>query len=75
VAQADTIAQAAGMKVVSIRNISVDNDDLLFTPRAGLTMVNGFEGNDNKARMAPMDTASGDDQLSIRVNITAAATR
>jgi uncharacterized protein YggE len=75
VAQADAIAKAAGMKVVSIRNISVDNDDLLtFTPRAGLTMVNGFAGND-KARTTPVDTASGDAQLSIRVNIVAAAAR
>src|SRR5450631_4087792 len=33
VAQADAIAKAAGMKVVAIRNISVDNDNLSFSPR------------------------------------------
>jgi uncharacterized protein YggE len=73
VAQADAIAKAAGMKVVAIRNISVDNDNLSFSPRPGL-QVNEYEAM-AKMRTTPVDTASGDEQLSIRVNITAAATR
>jgi uncharacterized protein YggE len=74
VAQADAIAKAAGMKVVSIRNISVDSDNI-FRP-SGLSagvMANTFE--QRLAVTTPVDTASGDEQLSIRVNITAAATR
>jgi len=37
--------------------------------------VNGFIGGAGAPRAVPVDTASGEDQLSIRVNITAAATR
>jgi uncharacterized protein YggE len=73
VAQADAIAKAAGMKVVAIRNISVDSDNEFQPVRVsnGATansVVSGYAG-------SPVDTASGEDQLSIRVNITAAATR
>jgi uncharacterized protein YggE len=74
VAQADAIAKAAGMKVVAIRNISVDSENI-FQP-AGLSaevMANSFD--QRVAAQVPVDTASGDEQLSIRVNITAAATR
>jgi uncharacterized protein len=75
VAQADAIANAAGMKVVAIRDISVDNNDQLsYTPRAGLAMVNGFSA-DQRVRTTPVDTASGDAQLSIRVDVRAAAAR
>ena len=63
VAQADAIAKAARMKVVAIRNISVDNDNLSFSPRPGLTQVNEFDAM-AKMRTTPMDTASGDEQLS-----------
>ena len=75
IAQADAIAKAAGMKVVSIRNISVDGDNALrpIAISAGM-MANSFEY-DKRDRTTPVDTASGDEQLSIRVNITAAATR
>jgi uncharacterized protein YggE len=74
IAQADAIAKAANMKVVAVRNIIVDMDDLLMhSPGPGLTMVNGYAANDRST--SPVDTASGDAQLSIRVNITAAATR
>jgi hypothetical protein len=59
---------------VAIRNISVDSDNI-FQP-AGLSaevMANSFD--QRVAAQVPVDTASGDEQLSIRVNITAAATR
>lgn len=75
VTQAEAIAKAAGMKVVSIRNISVDADNFLpISMRPGLAQLNGF-ANNGSVQMMPVDTASGDEQLSIRVNITAAATR
>jgi uncharacterized protein YggE len=75
IAQAEAIAKAAGLKVAAIRDINVDSDNFLaYTPRPGLTMVNGFTGGQLPASV-PVDTASGDSQLSIRVNITAAATR
>jgi len=68
--QADGIARAAGMHVVSIRQINV-NDDGYPRPMSyngGVMMA--------KAAMAPpMQTSAGDQQLSVRVNITAAATR
>jgi len=70
VQQADAIARAAGMKVVAIRNISVDSDN---TFRPMPMQVNTFAMKNQAA--APMDTASGDEQLSMRVNLTAAATR
>jgi len=71
VAEADAIAKAAGMHVVSVRNISV-NDGGVIRPMSfngGVMMA--------KAAAAPMqmDTAAGDQQLSVQVNITAAATR
>jgi len=72
VAQAEAIAKAAGMKVVAIRNISVDNDRE-FQP--GLISMNGGPAPVNSVLTIPVATASGDEQLSIRVNITAAATR
>jgi hypothetical protein len=52
----------------------VDSDNI-FQP-AGLSaevMANSFD--QRVAAQVPVDTASGDEQLSIRVNITAAATR
>jgi hypothetical protein len=58
------------MKVVAIRNISVDSDN---TFRPMPMQVNTFAMKNQAA--APMDTASGDEQLSMRVNLTAAATR
>jgi hypothetical protein len=72
IAQADSIAAAAGIKVAAIRNISVDNS--AFEP----VRINGLM--DFKAGAAmpappPMNTASGDQQLSVQVNITAAAMR
>lgn len=70
VEQADAIAIAAGMHVVSIRHINV-NDEGVFRP----TPISA--GMMAKAAMAPvpMQTSAGDQQLSVRVNITAAAAR
>jgi len=69
VQQADAIARAAGMKVVAIRNISVDSDNV-FRPMPFNGGVMAM-----KSQTTPMETASGDEQLSMRVNLTAAATR
>jgi uncharacterized protein YggE len=76
VAQADAIAKAAGMKVVAVRNISVDSDNNFQPVRfsAGAS-ANSVVVNQADFGGTPVDTASGEDQLSIRVNITAAATR
>jgi len=72
VAQADAIAIAADMKVISIRDISVDaNDPFMNVPSAGLTML----GRGGDRYTGPLDTAAGDQQLSIRVDVRAAATR
>jgi uncharacterized protein YggE len=70
-AQADSIAGAAGMKVVAVRNINVDNS--VVQP---MRMGGGgqFEAMVAKAAV-PMQAASGDQQLSVSVNITAAAMR
>ena len=70
VQQADAIARAAGMKVVAIRNISVDSDNAIrpMPFNAGMMAM-------KSAQATPMDTASGEEQLSTRVNLTAAATR
>lgn len=67
--QADAIAKAAGMKVVSVRNISV-NDGGIIRPMA----FSGVMAMAKTAAAAPMDTSAGDQQLSVTVNITAAAT-
>jgi uncharacterized protein len=71
VAQADAIAHAAGMHVVAVRNINVDNGMVQPMP-----MRNGmmFEMK-AQAPAVPMQTASGEQQISVSVNITAAAMR
>jgi hypothetical protein len=73
IAQAESIAAAAGIKVAAIRNISVDNS--AFEPirvRAAGVM---FADKQIIPGPPPMNTASGDQQLSVQVNITAAAMR
>ncbi len=70
IAQADAIARAAGMHVVAVRDINVDNGVVQPMPRAGRM----FEAQVAAAPVA-MQTASGDQQLSVTVNITAAAMR
>ena len=69
VAQADAIARAAGLHVVAVRDINVDNGAVQPMPRA---RVMAFEAN---AAAVPMQAASGDQQISVSVNITAAAMR
>jgi uncharacterized protein YggE len=72
VAQAESIANAAGMKVVSIRNIAVDTDSNPIFQTSQLEVNGMMDFKKDRAPM-PVETASGDEQLSIRVNITAAA--
>lgn len=72
VAQADAIAKAAGMHVVAVRNINVDNGIVQSLPMIRMAAVNGLVG---APPPSPMQTASGDQQLSVSVNITAAAMR
>jgi uncharacterized protein YggE len=72
IGKANNVAQAAGLHVVSIRNITVDlADELTYAPRGGLTMyeVNGIGGANDKVQ-----TEAGDATLSTTVNIEAAAT-
>jgi uncharacterized protein YggE len=79
IAQANAIAQAAGLRVVSIRNVNVDNSADAQRQLASLNgqiYLDGYAGG-QLARNAPspMQAAAGEDQLSVSVNITAAATR
>ena len=70
VAQADAIARAAGIHVVAVRNINVDNSVVQPMVMRGAM----FEAK-ALAAPVPMQAASGDQQLSVSVNITAAAMR
>jgi uncharacterized protein YggE len=75
--QADAIAKAAGIKVVAIRNISVDSSGFV---QSDAMKADRYRGGlfDMKARTAapsPIQAASGDDQLTVQVDIVAAATR
>jgi uncharacterized protein YggE len=72
--QADAIATVAGLKVAAIRDINVDSDNFTgYMPRPGLAMY--ANAVTVSSGVVGVDTASGDSQLSIRVNVTAAATR
>lgn len=71
VAQADAIARAAGMHVVAVRNINVDNGVVQPMP---MPRVMSFAAG-VAAPAPPMQTASGEQQISVSVNITAAAMR
>jgi uncharacterized protein YggE len=71
VAQADAIARAAGMHVVAVRNINVDNS--IVQPMR-MDKLMAFAPEVAQANI-PMQAASGDQQLSVSVNITAAAMR
>jgi uncharacterized protein YggE len=66
--QADAIARAASMHVVSIRNINVNDENI---PRP---MPMAFNGALAARAAVPMQTSAGEQDLSVRVNITAAAT-
>jgi hypothetical protein len=74
-AQADAIAKAAGMRVVSVRDIEVDEAgealgkaDRFFG--GGLAMLAGGGGG---APMPLTDTAAGEEELTETVNLVAAA--
>jgi len=78
VAQADVIAKAAGMKVVAIRNISVDSSGYQQpSSTTGQLYLDDFGVMSARARAPspPIQAVSGDNQLSVQVNIVAAATR
>lgn len=68
VEQADAIARAASMHVVSIRNINVNDEGI---PRP---IPMAFNGAVMKAQAVPMQTSAGEQDLTVRVSITAAAT-
>jgi len=69
VTQADAIAKAAGMHVVSIRRITVNNDQgVRPMPLNGRVLAMAKTAVD-----APIDVEAGDQQLNLRVDITAAA--
>ena len=67
VEQADAIARAAGMRVVSIRNINVNDEGV---PRP-IPIPRVMEM--KSAAAVPMQTSAGEQDLSVRVSITAAA--
>ena len=72
VAQADAIARAAGLHVVAVRDINVDNGVFQPMPRA---RVMAFSAGVAAPPPPPMQAASGDQQISVSVNITVAAMR
>ncbi len=73
IAQADSIARAAGIKVVAIRQINVDNS--VFEPVRIRARLMDLSAGVAAAPPPPIPTAPGEQQLSVNVNITAAATR
>lgn len=69
-AEADAIARAAGLHVASIRDIQVDTAGAnIPRPR----MMASFEM--KAAQLAPIETAPGDQSLSVNVNVVTAAVR
>jgi uncharacterized protein YggE len=75
VSQADAIAKAAGLHVVSIRNINVADSGSVMPQQQ--VYIDGFTGG-NIARkdkqLESIGTASGEDGISVRVDVIAAAT-
>lgn len=69
IAQADAIARAAGMHVVSIRNINVDSNGVV------RPIPMSFNKMQAAAQSVPINTEAGEQQLSMQVNLVAAATR
>jgi uncharacterized protein YggE len=68
VQHADAIAKAAGMHVVSIRAINV-NDGMIARPVPTMRAMEMKAG----AAAVPMETSAGEQSVSVNVNITAAA--
>lgn len=71
VEQADAIARAASMHVVSIRHINVTDESI---PRP-IPIAYGMARMNAAAPPPAIQTSAGDQSLTVRVNITAAATR
>jgi uncharacterized protein YggE len=76
IGQAEEIARAAGMKLIAVRNINVDSNNLQGRLRSTATYANADDsgGLRDKDTLAPIQAESGDKQLSVSVNVTAAAT-
>lgn len=72
IAQAEAIAKAAGMHVVAVRTINVEAD-APFEPRSRSFPMQAMRA--MAAPAPPIETAAGDQSLSMRVDITIAATR
>ena len=72
IAQADAIAKAAGMHVVSVRHINVENESTIY-PRPVSMMARAMKV--DSAPMPDIETSAGDQDVSLAVSITVAATR
>lgn len=70
IAEAESIAKAAGLHMVALRSVNVGGD-LNLAPRMGVSMRMQAA----TAEAAPIDTSPGDQSLSMRVDLTSAATR
>lgn len=70
VEQAGAIAKAAGMHVVSIRSINVE-DQMMSRPAPMMRTLQMKAG----AEAVPMETSAGNQNISVTVNLTAAAMR
>ncbi|GAC1416977.1 MAG: hypothetical protein NVSMB62_07100 [Acidobacteriaceae bacterium] len=71
-AEAESVANAAGLKVIAIRTISVDSGR---NPLPSPSPVRMLALEAKAAPMMPVDTASGEGDLSVQVNVLAAAGR
>ena len=71
IAQAEAISKAAGMHVVAVRTINVEPENI-FSPRPVAFAMKMSAG---MAAPAPIETAAGDQSLSMRVDVTIAAAR
>ncbi len=71
IAQAEAIAKAAGMHVVAVRTINVEAD-AVFEPRGRAFPM---QMKALAAPAPPIETAAGDQSLSMRVDVTIAAAR
>jgi len=75
VASADSIAAAAGMRVVSVRQINVSEDNFIMSSRADRFSGGGLEQVAKvRAPMPNTETSAGEESLAITVNLVAAAT-
>lgn len=70
ITQGNAIATAAGLHIVAVRTINVQNDGGGFQPRVMSFAMKTMEAS---SAPAPIDTAAGDQALSLRVDVTTAA--